>query len=104
MGTNGRGVVREHMENIFSDPSVCPNLIGKPKMFFYQACRVQDEESEELSEAHHVSSTSLPSIGSSDVLTYSSTTAGFVSYRHMVDGSFFIRHLCEVLQDKAEEE
>ena len=74
-------------------------------MFFYQACRVQGEESEELKETHHpVSSSSLPSIGSSDVLTYSSTTAGFFSYRHTVDGSFFIRHLCEVLQDKAEEE
>lgn len=104
MGVNGRGVVREQMENIFSDPSVCPNLTGKPKMFFYQACRVQDEDSEELREAHPVSSCSPPSIGSSDVLTYSSTTAGFVSYRHVVDGSFFIRHLCEVLQDKAEEE
>lgn len=104
MGINGRRVVREHIENIFADSSVCPNFTGKPKMFFYQACRVQDEESEELSEARHVSSTSLPTIGSSDVLTYSSTTAGFVSYRHMVDGSFFIRHLCEVLQDKAEDE
>ena len=104
MGVNGRGVVREKMENIFSDPSVCPNLTDKPKMFFYQACRVQDEESEELREAHPVFSSSLPSIGSSDVLTYSSTTAGFLSYRHMVYGSFFIRCLCEVLQDKAEVE
>ena len=104
MGSNGRGVVREEIENIFSNPSLCPNLAGKPKMFFYQACRVQGEDSEELREAHLVSSSSLPSIGSSDVLTYSSTMAGFFSYRHTVDGSFFIRHLCEVLQDKAEEE
>ena len=104
MGVNGRGVVREQMENIFSDPALCPNLTGKPKMFFYQACRVQEETSEELREAHPVSSCSPPSIGSSDVLTCSSTTAGTLSYRHVVDGSFFIRHLCEVLQDKAEEE
>ena len=103
MGANGRGVVREELENIFS-PSLCPNLSGKPKMFFYQACRVQGEDSEELREAGPVSSSSTPSIGSSDVLTYSSTTAGFYSYRHTVDGSFFIRHLCEVLQAKAEEE
>ena len=37
-------------------------------------------------------------------MTCSSTTAGTLSYRHVVDGSFFIRHLCEVLQDKAVEE
>lgn len=40
----------------------------------------------------------------SDVLIASSTIADFVAFRSTVDGSFFIRHLCQVLQDHAHED
>ena len=39
-----------------------------------------------------------------DVLIASSTIADFVAFRSTVDGSFFIRHLCQVFQDHAHEE
>ena len=39
-----------------------------------------------------------------DVLIASSTIADFVAFRSTVDGSFFIRHLCQVFQDHAHED
>ena len=38
MGVNG--VDRTDIQEKFADSS-CPNLTGKPKLFFYQACRDQ---------------------------------------------------------------
>ena len=75
-------------------------------IFSLQACRGREELE---------SSTSSQTTGTSgdkrnpdttdqhsDVLIASSTIADFVAFRSTVDGSFFIRHLCQVFQDHAE--
>ena len=98
MGVNGKGVDRTDIQEKFSDSS-CPNLTGKPKLFFYQACRDEGEESEKIDQK---SRPVRQAVGSSDVFSYSSTTPGFLSYRHTQDGSFFIQCLCHVLQDNAQ--
>ena len=75
-------------------------------IFSLQACRGREEL--ESSTSSQTSGTSgdkrNPDTADqhSDVLIASSTIADFVAFRSTVDGSFFIRHLCQVLQNHAE--
>ncbi|XP_041846327.1 caspase-3-like [Melanotaenia boesemani] len=75
----------------------CKSLVGKPKLFFIQACRgvelddgiETDSRGEEISERIPVEA---------DCLYCYSTAPGYYSWRNTVNGSWFIQSLCGVLE------
>ena len=101
---DGQPVELNTITNLF-EGSNCPSLIGKPKMFFIQACRGEDEDKgvfpygDEVEKDGKDDSKSLPS--NADFLLAYSTASGMVSYRSEECGSWYISILCEVLKDHA---
>ena len=72
-----------------------------------QACRGREEVeslSASMSDKKNTDTDQLTPTTHQDVLIASSTIADFVAFRSTVDGSFFIRHLCQVFQDHAHED
>lgn len=95
----------------------CKGLIGKPKLFFVQACRgnlsdpgivlkprpkarsVSDTvDARPYREIHHV----IPTLA--DLLVMYSTAEGYYSFRNPTDGSWFIQALCEELRENTQED
>lgn len=95
----------------------CETLIGKPKLFFIQACRgsmvdpgimmkptpkarmlVHSDTVDAKAEAPFV----IPSL--CDLLIMYSTADGFYSFRNPTEGSWFIQALCEELKENPQEE
>jgi len=106
LGCNGVGVDRKLIINTFADASKCPNLQRKAKMFFFQACRGNESTTTTIhstiaSDGAVQSIDGWPALG--DYMVASATIEDFVSFRSTIDGSFFIRHLCNELQNHGHE-
>jgi len=106
LGCNGVGIDRKMIINMFADASKCPKLHRKPKLFFFQACRGNENPGTHF-QAPIASDSAVPEIDGwpnfSDYMVASSTIEDFVSFRSTTDGSFFIRHLCNELQTHGHE-
>lgn len=79
----------------------CPSLVGKPKLFFIQACQGSRLDSGVNVSAQDSNDTAsyfkIPSYA--DFMIAYSTIPGFYSFRNTEKGSWFIRSLVQVLQD-----
>lgn len=91
------------------DGDNCPALIGKPKVFFIQACRGREMQSKVVvtdgpGASRNQKSGKLYSIAKdSDFLIALSTVEGYVSLRDEYSGSWFIQSLCEHLKEGSEQ-
>lgn len=79
----------------------CPSLVGKPKIFFVQACQGDklDHGVPVISEAVDASTTIFKIPTHADFLVAYSTLPGFYSWRNTQDGSWFMQALIRVLSD-----
>jgi len=102
-GSDSKPVAIADVANIFKG-SYCPSLVGKPKLFFIQACRgkstdagIMENDGKNVfnDSLHH----SLPS--EADFLFGYATPPGKVSFRSPEHGSWYISCLCRVLQNNA---
>lgn len=116
--SDGNTISLQILHDLFS---TCDTLSGKPKLFFIQACRGEEEDEgvpvatatrpyEQLVETE----VALPSCSKkenelasnrapihADFLYAFSTVDGYVSYRHVTQGSHFVRFLVEAFRERA---
>lgn len=77
----------------------CRTLVGKPKLFFIQACRGSALDDGALIEADSVAEQTSEKIPvEADFLYAYSAAPGYYSWRNTANGSWFIQSLCQVLQ------
>ena len=87
-----------------------PTLVGKPKLFFIQACRGRGSDEGQCAEADSTADLQETSVQkpvvlpeNSDILIAHSTYRGYKSYRFPDTGSLFIMKLIEQLKQHAHE-
>nr|AFN02465.1 caspase-8 [Ciona savignyi] len=99
-GVDGLSVSTSKISKSFR-PDNCPSLIGKPKIFFFQACQGDRTMDGHSAPVDDVESDGLPGRqivpSEADFLIGHSTVPGYLSYRSRTDGSWFISTLVESL-------
>ncbi|CAH2305990.1 caspase-8 [Pelobates cultripes] len=104
-GTDGEPVLLNTILSHF-DGKHCRSMIGKPKMFFIQACQgsdiqrpvyTDDTDSSSTEYAYDHGAESLPD--HSDFLTVFATVENYACLRNARNGSIYIQDLCTALKD-----
>ncbi|XP_068570326.1 caspase-3-like [Cebidichthys violaceus] len=95
-GTDGFEKLEDLTKNFKGDR--CRSLVGKPKLFFIQACRGSDLDGGSLVETDSVDAQTSERIPvEADFLYAYSTAPGYYSWRNTQNGSWFMQSLCEML-------
>ncbi|XP_078071198.1 caspase-3b [Mustelus asterias] len=105
-GTDGFQEIKE-LTSYFKG-NQCRSLIGKPKLFFIQACRGDQfdggVETDSATEENSENSTHLRKLPiEADFLYAYSTAPGYYSWRNTGNGSWFIQSLCYILDKHGKE-
>jgi len=112
-GNDGNIITIKEIKDMFKGHQ-CRNLLGKPKLFFIQACqgRADDtavamdpdrdsaglkncERAVEMDQGERYINTHA------DMLLFMATTEDTTSFRHPVEGTWFIQYLCTVFEKHA---
>lgn len=96
-GTDGCEMI-ENLTKYFKGDR-CKSLVGKPKLFFIQACRgtaLDDGAIYETDSVDEQTSERIPV--EADFLYAYSTAPGYYSWRNTGNGSWFMQAMCEMLQ------
>ncbi|XP_077588545.1 caspase-3-like [Stigmatopora nigra] len=91
------GVAELEKMSLFFKGRYCKSLVGKPKLFFIQACRGTALDAG-IGTDSEVEPTSDKLPLEADFLYGYSTAPGYYSWRNLERGSHFIQALCEMLQ------
>ncbi|XP_061132680.1 caspase-3-like [Syngnathus typhle] len=93
-----RDVMLENLAEPFKGHR-CKTLVGKPKLFFIQACRGKKTDSGTGLQADSVEEQRSGKIPvEADFLYAYSTAPGYFAWRNQQNGSWFMQALCEMLQ------
>ncbi|CAJ1052550.1 Hypothetical predicted protein [Xyrichtys novacula] len=91
-GTDG-SVELKYLTSLFRGDR-CKSLVGKPKLFFIQACRGTDLDAGIEADSGE-DTTKIPV--EADFLYAFSTAPGYYSWRNTMTGSWFMQSLCEMI-------
>ncbi|XP_054634326.1 caspase-3-like [Dunckerocampus dactyliophorus] len=92
-GTDG-SIELKYLTSLFRGDR-CRSLVGKPKLFFIQACRGTELDAGIETDSADDGTTKIPV--EADFMYAYSTAPGYYSWRNTMTGSWFIQTLCEVL-------
>ncbi|XP_068607397.1 caspase-3a [Brachionichthys hirsutus] len=90
-GTDG-SIELKYLTSLFRGDR-CRSLVGKPKLFFIQACRGTDLDAGIETDGGDDDTTKIPV--EADFLYAFSTAPGYYSWRNTMTGSWFIQSLCD---------
>ncbi|KAK9540591.1 hypothetical protein VZT92_003033 [Zoarces viviparus] len=92
-GTDG-SVELKYLTSLFRSDR-CKSLVGKPKLFFIQACRGTDLDAGIEADSGEDGTTRIPV--EADFLYAFSTAPGYYSWRNTMSGSWFMQSLCDMI-------
>ncbi|XP_041837961.1 caspase-3a [Melanotaenia boesemani] len=98
-GTDGSIELR-YLTSLFRGDR-CKSLVGKPKLFFIQACRGTDLDAGIETDSADDGTTKIPV--EADFLYAFSTAPGYYSWRNTMTGSWFIQSLCDMISKYGKE-
>ncbi|XP_051241063.1 caspase-3a [Dicentrarchus labrax] len=98
-GTDG-SVELKYLTSLFRG-NHCISLVGKPKLFFIQACRGTDLDPGIETDSGEDGTTKIPV--EADFLYAFSTAPGYYSWRNTTTGSWFIQSLCDLISKYGKE-
>ncbi|KAH9377314.1 caspase-2-like isoform X2 [Haemaphysalis longicornis] len=106
-GNDNKPLYLNEISKVFNDEN-CPSLQGKPKVFFIQACRGVEKDAGAMKYAprDRVDSQSAqdepPTVPTwPDMCFCYASVENYVSYRHVVKGSWFLSAVCSVFSTHA---